>query len=480
MTVTRIPGPTLSAGFAGGDGRELLLAEWLTRADAKLSAQAERADRYTACYEGDLEAPTILSTQQRTTFRKLLRQAKANWAELVVNAVAERLHIVGFRFAGAAGDAAAQRIWQANQMDADHEMAQTDALVCGHAYALVQADEDNPAGVSITGEHPSQMTVLYAPGSRRRRVAAYKRFIEGDVTTGVLILPDVIVTYERTKDRPVWGEPIEVEANPAGRVPVVELRPAPRTVGAPRSELKSVLPIQDRINATIFNRLVATDYGAFRQIYATGLKIPRRTVKDDDGTTREVRDAPFDVGADRLLVNENPDGHFGVFAESTLAGYINAVAADVQHLAAITQTPPHYLLAGITNVSGDALKAAETGLVAKVSRRAAHLGEGWEEVMRLAFATVGDTERAGDVEAEVMWRDFESRSEGETVDALVKMRTLEVPLEVLWQRWGATPQEITRWQTMRAAEQTSAARVSAAALGAVDPYAQLLGAAGNA
>jgi hypothetical protein len=32
------------------------------------------------------------------------------------------------------------------------------------------------------------------------------------------------------------------------------------------------------------------------------------------------------------------------------------------------------------------------------------------------------------------------------VDALVKMSTLGVPREVLWERWGATPQEIERWR----------------------------------
>jgi hypothetical protein len=90
------------------------------------------------------------------------------------------------------------------------------------------------------------------------------------------------------------------------------------------------------------------------------------------------------------------------------------------------------------------LKAAETGLVSKCRRRAAHIGEGWEQVMRFALGYLGNP-GAVDVQAEVLWRDFETRSEGELVDALVKMRGLGVPYETLWRRWGVSPQEYASW-----------------------------------
>jgi hypothetical protein len=66
--------------------------------------------------------------------------------------------------------------------------------------------------------------------------------------------------------------------------------------------------------------------------------------------------------------------------------------------------------------------------------------------MRLAFAYRGDTIRAEAVDVETIWADPEARSEGELVDALVKMRqSLGVPLTEVWRRYGATPQEIARW-----------------------------------
>ena len=45
--------------------------------------------------------------------------------------------------------------------------------------------------------------------------------------------------------------------------------------------------------------------------------------------------------------------------------------------------------------------------------------------------------------AEVIWADFETRTESQLVDALVKMSTLGVPWVVLWEKWGTTQQEIS-------------------------------------
>jgi hypothetical protein len=205
----------------------------------------------------------------------------------------------------------------------------------------------------------------------------------------------------------------------------------------------------------IFNRLVGADYGAFRQIWASGVRMQQQvmTVTAEDGTTQEqvAYVAPYDVGANRLLVTENPNAKFGSFPEATLQGYLAGTEQDVNHLAAITQTPPHYLLGHIVNLSGDAIKAAETGLVAKVGRRALHIGEAYEDVISAAFAITGN-DAAAAYEGAAIWRDFETRSQGQLVDALVKMRTLGVPLEELWRQYGATPADIEMWRTMRVAE----------------------------
>jgi hypothetical protein len=417
----------------------------------KLDDQRHRAEFYQDYYDNEQGVVALLDTEERRTFKAFLDECQANWAELVVNAVAERLNVTGFRFGGSEAEAdAAWAIWQASGMDADSGMAHTDALVTGTGFALVQPDDANPTGVSISLESPEEACVLYEPGNRRRRRAGFKRFHDElndpHRVTEVLILPDVIATWQ-----PGTGEP-EVAANPAGTVGLIELVPQPRTRRLPRSELHSATPIVDRIQTTLFNRCVAVDYGANRQIWASGVKMARQVTRDEDGTEHVKPVNPFNTGSNRLLIAEHPESRFGSFPESTLAGYIGAVEQDVQQLAAITQTPPHYLLGSMVNLSADAIKAAETGLVSKIRLRSRYLGEGWEEVMRIALGLVGNP-AATDVAAEVIWADFETRSEGQRVDALVKMATLGVPRRVLWERWGTSPQEIERWEQLAQSEQ---------------------------
>jgi hypothetical protein len=423
-------------------------------AAAKLDTQAARAREYQAYYDNEAGIIAILDTDERRTFRTLLDEAGASWCELVVNAVAERLNVVGFRFGDDDDDELAWAIWQANQMDADHELVHTDALVTGSSFVLVAPDEDNPTGVSITVESPEEACVLYRPGNRRKRIAGFKRWTEdnGQTTTDVLILPEQIVTWYPNARGPV----IERNAGDA----LIEIVPQPRTRRWPRSELAPAIPFQDRICTTLFNRLVATDYGAFRQIWATGIKIAREVVTTEDGSTATKVRRPFDIGANRLLTNESPEGRFGSFPESTLEGYLKSVEQDVEHLAAVTQTPPTYLLGRMVNLSAEAITAAEVGLVAKVRRRSLHIGEGHEEVMRTALGLVGSP-AATNLGAEVIWASFETRSLAQLTDSLVKMRTLGVPIEALWERYGATQEEIDRWRELSAAEPAEPDRTSA-------------------
>jgi hypothetical protein len=431
-------------------------------AAAKLIIQSARSIEYQQYYDGEFPIVALLDTEQRRVFKTFLAESSSNWCELIVNAVAERLQVVGFRFDDEDAADAVWEIWQANGLDADSELAQTDALTMGSSFVLVQPDDDNPTGVCISVESPLQATVLYEPGNRRKRVAGYKCYgtdyewlITGQsvlaqqsgAAVEILILPDQIVTWWPGSDR----DAPQIEPNPLGAVGLVELVPQPRTLKPPRSELAPAMSIQDRINTTIFNRLVATDYGAFRTITAAGVKIGRNIIRQPDGTDAVQVVRPFDIGANRLLASEDPATRFGSIPESQLTGYLASVEQDMHSLAAITQTPMHYFPGKMVNLAADAIRAAEAGLVCKCRRRSTHLGEGWEEVARLALSAIGNP-AATDTAAEVRWADMETRSEGQLVDALVKMATLKVPTVVLWERWGATPQQIEQWPAMLAAE----------------------------
>ena len=186
--------------------------------------------------------------------------------------------------------------------------------------------------------------------------------------------------------------------------------------------------------------VIASEFSAYPQRWVTGVDIPTNPV------TGERMAAQFLGGADRVWGVESDTAKFGNFAVSDLGIYVKAIEMLIQHVAAQTRTPPHYLLGAMGSFpSGESLKATETGLVAKVRRKMLSFGEGWEEAMRLAFAVEGDTSRAEMIDVETIWANPESRIVGETVDAAVKLQAIGVPRPALWEYIGASPQQIARW-----------------------------------
>jgi hypothetical protein len=429
---------------------------WRDRLWKKLQDRQDDLTRFDNYYSGDHPLPW-LPEGARDEFRRLLKMSRSNYMGLVVDATAERMVVQGFRFGGTEADEEAWRIWQANNMDADSDLVIHEAVKLGCSYVLVAPNPDDEATPLITGEHPSQAIVDYVPGSRRRRAAGLKAWRDdwtGDIMA-TLLLPDAVYKWQapdktglgdkRWTVREVAGEPWPAP-NPLGVVSLVEVPNRPRMLGGGVSEIDDLTDAQDRINKTIADRLLNQDFGAFPQKWGTGIDLDQR----------------FELGRQRMFQAEQPDARFGQFDSSPLVPLSEAKREDVKDIASRARVPSQYLLGDIVNVAGEALKAAESGLVAKIKQRMRPPGESFEEVQRLSFAIKGDRVKANAIDAQTIWANPEFRTEGELVDALTKMATLGVPQEALWERWGATPQEIARWRGMRSAE----AFTSGVALGA--------------
>lgn len=415
---------------------------WVTKLKPKLDAQAREVARYESYYDGKQPVPLALTTEHyRETFMRMLRDVQDNWCPIVVDAVEERLNVEGFRMPDEPkSDKDAAAIWQRNSLDAEAELAHTTALTTGRAALMVWAGADEQP--EITVEHPSQVIVAYEAGSARRRAAALKCW--SDEWTGAtmanLYLPDGI--HKMVHLGNAWIERAERLPNPLGVVPVVEFRNRRKLMGSPRSELADVTSTQDQINLLVLDMLVAAEFGAFRQKWATGIELP---VDPETGKPVEA----FRASIERMWVTGSEDARFGDFAATDLGTYIAAIENRVQSLAARTRTPPHYLLGSSgTFPSGESLKATETGLVAKITRRQVHFGETWEEAMRLAFAVQGDMGKAEAFAMETIWRDPESRTEAEHVDAVVKKLAVGVPRQQLWEDLGYTQTQIGRFREM--------------------------------
>jgi hypothetical protein len=414
---------------------------WRDRLYDALCKRSQDTKVFDDYYECEHPLPH-LHERARAPFRRLLRMARANYCELIVDAFVGRLEVAGFQSdVEGNADEAAWELWQENNLDGGSQLAFLEAAIRGSAYLMVSPQRGG--GFRITPEHPTQVIVAYRPDEPGVPAAALKLWLD-DWTAALcctVYLPDRIYKFQAPEPQ-AGGKPRWVRREVAGEewggrnlmgeVPFGELANRPRMLKPGASELRSVTGIQDRINKTIADRLMTQEAAAFPAKWATGLEIP----VDENGQEIE----PFDVAVNKILVAEDPGAKFGQFAAADLTGYLKAKEEDVRDMAAITSTPPHYLLGALTNLSADALKAAEAGLIHKIYQRRRFLEEGLERTMRLAgFASS---------QARIVWKSPEWRTEGELVDALVKMGSLGVPREVLWERWGATPQEIERWRRL--------------------------------
>jgi hypothetical protein len=412
---------------------------WRDRLYAALCKRTERTNVFDHYYECEHPLP-FLHEKARDPFRRLLKMSRANYMELVVDALVGRLEVAGFQDVDGDSDDQAWALWQDNNLDGGSQLCFLEAAIRGSSYLLVSPDGD---GFRITPEHPTQVITEALPGSSGELAAALKLWM--DDWTGrlccTLYLPGNIYKFDAPEPisggKPVWGRR-EVKGeewggkNALGDVPFGELSNRPRMLKPGASELRSVTGIQDRINKTIADRMMTQEFAAFPQKWVTGMEIPQ----DENGQDIE----PFDVAVNKILIAEENGAKFGQFAAADLTGYLKGKEADVHDIAAITSTPPHYLLGSMVNLSAEALKAAEAGLIHKIYQRRRFLEEGLERTMRLAGIASS--------QARIVWKSPEWRTEGELVDALMKMSSLGVPREVLWERWGATPQEIERWRQM--------------------------------
>lgn len=442
---------------------------WLDRLGRRLADRRSELQRYDDYYRG-AQGLRFASTKFREAFGKTFEHYAENYCGLVVDAVEERLNVTGFRMGSKAAaekaDDDAWRIWQDNGLDAWSQIAHVESLVKGVSYVLVSPfDDDRVAGRSpqITIEDALETIVEYAPGSRRR-IVAMKRWRD-DVDEreyATLYYPDRIEKWQSEKKtvtlwanqhgrasgekvtwvrRDVPGEPWPLP-HALEVVPVVPLINRPRLAGEGESEIASVIPLQDAINKLAIDMLVAAEYGAFKQRWATGIEVPK-----DPETGKDLE--PWKPGADHFMSTAAPDAKFGQLDATELEPYVKAMDQKVQAIASSTRTPYHYFLRqGGQPPSGESLKSSETGLVAKARRKHRHLGEGWEEIERLAFKALGDP-RAEILDSETIWANPESLTEAQHVDALTKLRKIGVPDEQLWEDAGYTPTQIARFKQMR-------------------------------
>lgn len=445
----------------------------------------ERAEAY---YDG---AHNLAFAGQKflEAFGGLFNAFADNWCGVVTNAAEERMEVQGFRVNTATtADAAAKRLWEENELDLQSGMGHLDGLISGAFFVTVwQGETDEVPEITVDS---SSMTVVEChPKQRRRRTSALRAYVDDDgYEHAELFFPEAVYLFRSKAKRTAGGtidpgrsqwvieDQLDVSGsldsagrmtNPLGVVPVVEFLNMPRlTVSrqagwAAHSEIASVMPLQDAVNKLVADMLVASEFAAFPQRHLAGYE-PDDVLGPDGKPTGQTIAPSFVSGPGKLWWLENEEAKFGQFDAADLTSSVKAIELVVQHIASISATPPHYLRASADRLSGESIKSAESGLIAKVRRKSRGWGAGWEEVMRLAGNVAGIAELSGAQSMETIWRDPETRTESEHVDAVSKKKDLDVPAPQLWEELGYTPEQIGRFPAMRAQMQLEGMAANAA------------------
>jgi hypothetical protein len=416
---------------------------------ARLEAERPTLQRLAARYDGTAPHPAAPTSARRTPVR-------ANISRPVVDRIAERLTVVGFRpGADAAPDPSLWSLWQGSGLDRASRIAHREALVSGRVYAMAWSKRGKPC---ITVESARSCYVAHDPATGER-VAAVKVWSERPpaetldavgTLRAVVFTPDTVTrwTGHGTDPQAAGWTHAGTEPNPLG-VPLVRL-----AVGAGlltpdgESVLTDVEPLADAVDELVDGMLVASTFYADPRRYILG-ELP--TNEDGDVDTESAVDRT--AGREWWLEGVT---QVGQLPPADLTAYTRAIPQVLRLLAATTGLPEHAvgLNPDANPSSADAIRAAEASLACRARDMQATLSEGWEEVMRLAL-TVRDGVAPTDLDGlETVWADPETRTIAGQVDGLAKIVGVGVPLEVaLADVLGWTPQQV---DAMRAARRAAA------------------------
>lgn len=428
------------------------LEEWRDYLLPQLETRRYQIRKLRRYYDGDHPFPTAPS---RTTdkYRRLAELGVTNMCGLVVDAPTAMLAPQEVRTAGdGAPDGVElwERVWKSNRMNAECRIAHEEALKVGRSFVLVWPNDDT-GGVDVTVEDAAEVIVSYEPGSKTRRAAALKHYCDEDIDIVQVWTPEEVATWRRSakrRGRPAgeWSEGPDEEQgpNPLGAVPVVEFLCKPDGRGTPSPELSTaVLRLQDRLNKTMFDTVVAAEDGAHPQRYSIDIEIPK-TQTEVDGETKTVAKNPLPVGPNRVWALNSrgtATGSVGQLEAFDNQSLLRLAGETVRQLGWISRTSSIYMLGGASNVGADMIRALDAGHKAKVLAHMAVFGECYEDVFSLAIRALGLAEPES---IEIGWASVEFRSPAEMADAALKLRQAGYSFPAIARYMGASETEVRR------------------------------------
>lgn len=398
-----------------------------------------RAPGYAKCeryYNGDHDL-RFATEKFVSTFGDLFREFALNLCPVVCDAVRDRLRVTDLvngtdeQIGAESVNADAARIWSRNRMNTRSGEIHKEALKCGDAYLIVWPDRDGQA--VIYPNRAANMTVIYDDESPGRIRFAAKVWTDGDSRMRInLFYADRIEKYvTRTKTLGTAPESNgfvpnndgndAIVPNPYGIVPVFHFINN-SDIGSPgRSELEAAMPIQDGLNKAALDMLVAMEFAAFRQRWASGIEV------DYDEAGKPI--APFSSGIDKLWISGDTNSRFGDFAAADLEQFLSVKDSFRSDIASVTGTPLHYFLQEAqTFPSGASLRQAESRFIAKITDRQETFGQTWAEAIAFSLQIEGD---GPECTLRTRWQDPSPLTEREILENMILRKQITATAETV-------------------------------------------------
>ncbi|MBA2708770.1 MAG: phage portal protein [Gemmatimonadaceae bacterium] len=433
-------------------------AEWALAAltNERRTAYAKARDYY-----GGNQNLTFATEKFLSVFGTLFRELADNLCAPVVDSLTDRLRIVDWT---SSTDASlldpARRIWRRNRMRSRANELHREATLTGDGYLVVDwsiDDAGRPVGGSaaVWPQKAEQVTVEYSTTEPGKIARAARAWDDEEGTRVNVYLPDRIEKYLQKMPDPgpawisanAWLPPTAVAPaaitflaaveNPYGTVPVFHF-PNKRLYEPGVSQLVDVMPLQDALNKALCDMLVAMEFSAFPQRWATGIDV------GPTGADGKPLSPPFDYGNDRMLTVTEIEAKFGAFPTADLRQYVEVLENARAEIARVSGTPLHYLF--ITRgdfPSGEAMKSAEARFTRALEDRQDSWGDSWADVMRLALRIEGEQAAADpDTDIAAEWEDAAPHSDGMLNDRLRVEKELGVPERWLFKKLGYSDTDV--------------------------------------
>lgn len=384
----------------------------------------------------------------REAFGKHFRAFAENNCPRIIATVKDRLIVDGFQSVGENAspsiDTAMVEIWRRNRMKVRAKQVHQDALIEGDAYVIAWPDSNGQA--ILYPNRAEMIAVLYDDEQPGWIVQAAKVWEGRDKRVRVnLFYPDRIEKYVSQQARtagagsmnPDSFVPAQVDGeewplpNPYDKVPVFHFANRASIGEKGVSELEEAMPLTDALNKTNADTVIAEEFYAIRQRWATGI---------EDPASFQGKPKPGGVWA-----VESNDVKFGEFNASDIEQYVTVGDMWRKSIARVTRTPDHHFSGG-TAPSGESLKMLEAPLLAKVVDAQDSWGMVWGDVMRFTLRIEG---AENPLEVETIWRDTTPRNDKEAVEIATEKRGLGVSENQSLRELGYTADDIERMREER-------------------------------